>query len=74
MDMLIDSTITNKLLSFMDGFFGYNQILLFEDDIFKTSFRCPSSLGTFEWLVMPFRLKNIGVTYQREINVIFHAC
>ena len=42
------------------------------DDISKTAFKCPSSLGTFEWLVMPFGLKNTGATYQRDINVIFH--
>ena len=24
-DMLVDSTANNELLSFMDGFFGYNQ-------------------------------------------------
>ena len=58
-DMLVDSTTNNELLSFMDGFFGYNQILITIDDISKTAFRCPGSLGTFEWLVMPFGSKNV---------------
>ena len=71
-DMLIDSTTNNELLSFMDGFFGYNQILIVVDDISKTAFRCHGSLGTFEWLVMPFGLKNVGATYQRAMNAIFH--
>ena len=71
-DMLIDSTTNNELLSFMDGFFGYNQILIDVDDISKTAFRCHGSLGTFEWLVMPFGLKNAGATYQRVMNTIFH--
>ena len=62
-DMLIDSTANNELLSFMDGFSGYNQIFIAEEDIFKTAFRCPGSIGTFEWLVMPFGLKNAGATY-----------
>ena len=26
----------------------------------------------FEWLVMPFNLKNAGATYQRAKNAIFH--
>ena len=26
----------------------------------------------FEWLVMPFGLKNVGATYQRAMNAIFH--
>ena len=71
-DMLVDSTANNKLLSFMDSFSRYNQILIAIDDISKTVFRCPSSLGTFEWLVMPFGLKNAGATYQKAMNAIFH--
>ena len=53
-EMLVDSTTNNELLSFMDGFSGYNQILILVDDISNTAFGCPGSLGTFEWLVMPF--------------------
>ena len=71
-DMLVDSIANNKLLSFMDGFSGCNQILITVDDISKTAFRCPSTLGTFEWLVMPLSLKNVGATYQRAMNAIFH--
>ena len=56
-NMLVDSTANNELLSFMDGFSGYNHILIAVEDILKTTFRCPSSIGTFEWLVMPFDLK-----------------
>ena len=52
-DMLVDSTANNELLSFMDGFSGHNQILIVVDDISKTAFKCPGSLGTFEWLVSP---------------------
>ena len=57
-DMLVDSTTNNELLSFMDGFSSYNHILIVVEDIPKTAFRCPGSIGTFEWLVMPFGLKN----------------
>ena len=71
-DMLVDSITNNELLSFMDCFFGYNQILIAVDDISKTAFRCLGSLGMFEWLVMPFGLKNAGATYQRAMNAIFH--
>ena len=71
-DMLIDSTRNNDLLSFMDGFSSYNQILIAIDDISKTAFRCLGSLGTFEWLVMPLAFKNVCATYQRAMNAIFH--
>ena len=37
-DQLIDSIAGHKLLSFMDAFFGYNQILIDEDDQEKTTF------------------------------------
>ena len=37
-DQLVDSTAGHKLLSFMDVFFGYNQILMDEEDQKKTSF------------------------------------
>ena len=71
-NMLVDFAVNNELLSFMDGFLGYNKILISIKDIPKTTFRCPGSIGTFEWLVMHFCLKNASATYQREMNVIFH--
>ena len=71
-DLLVDSTANNELLSFMDGFSGYNHILIALEDIPKTAFRCPGSIGTFEWSVMPFGLKNSSSTYQGAMNSIFH--
>ena len=56
----------------MDCFSGYNQILIAVEDIPKIAFRFPSSIGTFEWLVMPFGLKNAGATYRRAMNAFFH--
>ena len=70
-DMLVDFAANNELLSFMDGFSSYNQILIAVEDIPKTAFRCLGSIGTFEWLVMPFSLKNASATYQRAMNAIF---
>ncbi|XP_055960597.1 uncharacterized protein LOC130015093 [Mercurialis annua] len=71
-DTLIDATANHSLLSFMDCFAGYNQIMVAKEDISKTAFRCPGSIGTFEWVVMPFGLRNAGATYQRAMNSIFH--
>ena len=71
-DMLVDSTANSDLLSLMDVFSGYNQILIIVEDIPKTTFKCLGSIGTFEWLVMPFGLKNAGATYHRKMNAIFH--
>ena len=40
-DMLVDFTTNNELLSFMDDFSRYNQILIIVDDISKTAFKSP---------------------------------
>ena len=53
----------------MDAFLGCNQIRMHEDDQEKTSF--VTSQGLFCYRVMPFGLKNAGVTYQRLMNRIF---
>ena len=72
-DVLVDEVARQKLLSFMDGHSGYNQIFIIEEDFHKTTLRCPVSIGTFEWIVMPFGLKNASATYQRAMNLIFHV-
>jgi hypothetical protein len=43
-----------------------------EEDIHKTAFRCPGALCLYEWVVITFGLKNVGATYQRAMNYIFH--
>ena len=62
-DQLVDSTAGHRLLSFMDAFFGYNQIRMDEKDQEKTSF--VTSQGLFYYKMMPFGLKNARATYQR---------
>ena len=37
-DILVDSTARHAMLSFMDGLFGYNQIMMAPEDREKTSF------------------------------------
>ena len=37
-DQLVDSTASHELLTFMDAFSGYNQILMKEEDWEKTAF------------------------------------
>ncbi|CAL2255974.1 unnamed protein product [Prunus armeniaca] len=71
-DMLVDGAAHNHMLSFMDGNAGYNQIMVAEEDIHKTAFMCPRHIGAFEYTVMPFGLRNIGATYQRAMNSVFH--
>ena len=68
-NLLMDSMAGRQLLSFMNAFSRYNQIRLDEVDQEKTSF--VTSQGLFCYKVMPFGLKNAGVTYQRLVNKMF---
>ena len=69
-DLLVDSATGNSMFSFMDGYSGYNQILMATKDAEKTAFRTP--IGNFYYTVMPFSLKNAGAMYQCTMTVIFH--
>ena len=71
-DLLVDRSAGHSIMSMMDGHLGYNQIWIAEEDVRKIAFRCPRNIGTFEWVKMPFGLKNAGATYQRAMNLIFH--
>jgi hypothetical protein len=61
----------HKVISFMDGNAGYNQIFMAIEDIAKTAFKCPGHIGLYEWIVMIFGSQNGGATYQRAMNYIF---
>jgi hypothetical protein len=62
-EILINAAAGHKILSFMDGNAGYNQIFMAPEDIHKTAFRVPGAVGLFEYVVMTFGLKNAGATY-----------
>ena len=40
-DMIVDSIVGHDMLSFMDGFFSYNQILINPIDHYKNTFHHP---------------------------------
>ena len=70
-DMLVDSTAGHVMLSFMDGFSGYNQIMMASEDREKTPFI--TEWGTYYNRVMPFGLKNASVTYQRASESSYYT-
>ena len=55
--LLVDSTVSYSMLSFMDRFSGYNQILMAPKDMEKTTFI--TEWGTYCYRVMPFGLKKV---------------
>jgi hypothetical protein len=69
-DLLVDASAGHKVISFMDGNAGYNQIFMAVEDVAKTAFRCPGHIGLFEWIVMTFRLKML-VQLIKEPCIIF---
>nr|KYP57391.1 Retrotransposable element Tf2 [Cajanus cajan] len=71
-ETMIDAIAGNEMMTLLDGYSSYNQIYIATNDASKIAFRCPRALGTYEWVVMQFGLKNAGATYQRAMNLIFH--
>jgi hypothetical protein len=54
---------------FLDGYSGYNQIVIAPEDHEKTTFTCP--YGTFAFKRMPFGLSNAPVTFQSCMMALF---
>jgi hypothetical protein len=71
-DILINNASGNRVISFLDGDAGYNQIFMSEEDASKMTSICLGFIGLFEWVVMEFGLKNVGATYLRAMDLIFH--
>ena len=57
-DMLINEAFGHRVISFLDGNAGYNQIFMAEEHMSKMSIRCPGFINLFEWVVITFGLKN----------------
>lgn len=66
---MVDNIVGHEIFSFMDGFFGYNHIIIMEDK-HKMIFTTP--WGMYCYRVISFGLKNAGATYQREMYYILH--
>uniref|UniRef100_A0A803N7N4 Reverse transcriptase domain-containing protein n=1 Tax=Chenopodium quinoa TaxID=63459 RepID=A0A803N7N4_CHEQI len=54
--MLIDASSRHEFVSTLDGFVGYNQKRIAEDDRSKTAFRCPGSLRLYEYVYIDYVL------------------
>ena len=69
-DQMLDQLAGQEYYCFLDGYSGYNQILIAPEDQEKTTFTCP--YGTYAFKRMSFGLCNAPVTFQRCMMAIFH--
>jgi hypothetical protein len=58
-----------QILSLLDGFLGYNQVLVVHDNQLNTSFQ--TKWGTYAYNKMPFGLINVGETFYSAMNIAF---
>lgn len=68
-DALVEGVSGFEVLSFLDVYSGYNHIPVYRPDSEKTTFI--TERVTYCYDVMPFRLKNVGATYQRRMDKVF---
>ena len=68
-DIILDHVSGHECYSFLDGFFGYNQVFIRPEDQLKTTFT--TEWGTFAFNRMPFGLCNAPGTFQRLMMDIF---
>ena len=61
MEHMLQRVSRASVMSFLDGFFGYNQVSIHPDDQEKTAFTTP--WGTFMYAKIPFGLMNVGATF-----------
>jgi hypothetical protein len=69
-NQIIDNYTGSIIFSFMDVFFGYNQIDILPTDQQKIAFIFP--WWRFAYQKLPFGLKNVGATFQQAMSYAFH--
>ena len=69
METLLQRVTRSRMMSMLDGFSRYNQVLVNKEDQYKTTFTTP--WGTYKFLRIPFGLLNAGDTFQRAMDFSF---
>eukprot|EP00253_Pinus_taeda_P024466 PITA_24466 len=69
MEQILQAVAGSELMSFLDGFSRYNQVMVHPGDQLKTTFR--TKWGTYAYRKMPFGLINASATFQRAMDIAF---
>ncbi|GKV26884.1 hypothetical protein SLEP1_g36101 [Rubroshorea leprosula] len=68
-EKLVERAARHERMSFLDTSSGYHQVQLLLDDQEKTAFYTGDAI--YCYVMIPFGLKNAGVTYQKLVQVVF---
>ncbi|GKU90867.1 hypothetical protein SLEP1_g4811 [Rubroshorea leprosula] len=68
---LVEAAFENERLSLLDAYSRYHQVHMAPEDEVKTSFYAGDEI--YYYVMMPFRLKNVGATYQKMVTIVFRA-
>ena len=71
MEKILSKVTGSERFSFLDGFLGYNRVLVQETNRQKTTFT--TKWGTYAYCKMPFGLTNAGVTSQKAMEMEFKS-
>ena len=69
MDELLESVGGQEVYSFIDGFSRYHHIIIAMEYRHKTTFT--TEWGCFQYMVMPFGLKNASAVFSRIVVAAF---
>ena len=70
MEQILQYVSRAERFSLLDGYSGYNKILVKEEDQLKTTFT--TKRGTMTYKKMPFGLSNAGETFQKAMEMAFN--
>jgi hypothetical protein len=69
MEQILQLVSGSQMFSLLEGFFGYNQVLVAKPDQLKTTSQ--TKLGTFSYHIIPFGMINIGENFQWDMDISF---
>jgi hypothetical protein len=68
-DEVLENVGGKEAYSFTDGFSGYHQIKIVQEDRYKTTFA--TEWGSYQYTVMPFGMKNAPAIFSRVVVATF---